>query len=86
MQYTYKNKGVCSRETVIDINADHTINDIKVIGGCDGNLKGIMALLKGQKAEDVIPRLKGLTCGFKQTSCPDQIAIALKEAIDEADK
>ncbi len=86
MQYTYKNKGVCSRETIVDINDDHTINDIKVIGGCDGNLKGIMALLKGQKAEEVIPRLQGLTCGFKKTSCPDQIAIALKEAVAEIDK
>ncbi|MGN1319019.1 MAG: TIGR03905 family TSCPD domain-containing protein [Lachnospirales bacterium] len=86
MQYTYKNKGVCSRETIIDINPDHTIEDIKVIGGCDGNLKGIMALLKGAKAEDVIPRLQGLTCGYKNTSCPDQIANALEEAIAKLDK
>ncbi len=86
MKYTYKNKGVCSRETIIDIDNDHTINDIKIIGGCDGNLKGIMALLRGSKADDVIPRLKGVTCGFKNTSCPDQIALALEEAIGELDK
>lgn len=86
MEYRYKNKGVCSRETIVDINSDHTINDISVVGGCDGNLKGITALLKGAKAEEVIPRLKGLTCGFKATSCPDQIAEALSLAIEEIDK
>ena len=86
MEYVYKNKGVCSRETIVDINEDHTINNIKVIGGCDGNLKGIMALLKGAKAEEVIPRLRGLTCSFKTTSCPDQIAIALSEALEQLDK
>lgn len=86
MQYTYKNKGVCSRETIIDINPDHTIENINVIGGCDGNLKGIVALLKGAKAEDVIPRLQGLTCGLKATSCPDQIANALEAAIMELNK
>lgn len=86
MEFVYKNKGVCSRETIIDINDDHIINDIKIVGGCDGNLKGIMALLKGQKAEEVIPRLQGLTCGFKATSCPDQIAKALEEAVTKLSK
>ncbi|MBQ5341966.1 MAG: TIGR03905 family TSCPD domain-containing protein, partial [Oscillospiraceae bacterium] len=57
------------------------IEDVKVINGCDGNLKGIMSLLKGMKAEDAIARMEGITCGRKPTSCPDQIAQCIKEAI-----
>jgi uncharacterized protein (TIGR03905 family) len=86
MKYSYKNVGTCSRETIIDMDDNHIINDVQIIGGCDGNLKGISALLKGAKAEDVISRLTGVTCGLKPTSCPDQIAQALKAAIAEQDK
>ncbi len=84
MQYTYKNQGVCSKETVVDIDENtHIINDVRVVGGCDGNLQGVSVLLKGMKAEDAITRMSGIRCGFKQSSCPDQISKALKAALNE---
>ena len=80
MEYKYKPYGVCSSEIILDIDENtNTINDLKVINGCNGNLKGISSLVKGMKVEDVISKLSGITCGFKNTSCPDQIATALKE-------
>ncbi len=80
MEYIYNPKGVCSTEMIFDIDENtHIINDLKVINGCNGNLKGISSLLKGMKIEDVISKLEGITCGFRDTSCPDQIANALKE-------
>lgn len=78
MTYTYNNKGTCSVRTVVELNDDHTIKSVQVLGGCDGNLKGIAKLLPGMKAEDAISRMEGTTCGRKPTSCPDQIAQALK--------
>lgn len=74
----YQPKGVCARMMEIDID-NGIVMDLRVIGGCNGNLKGISQLVKGMKAEDVISRLEGVTCGFKNTSCPDQIAQALKQ-------
>lgn len=82
MNVVYYPEGTCSSRFDIDIE-NGIIKDLKVTGGCNGNLKGISALLKGQKALDVIPRLKGIRCGFKNTSCPDQIALALEEALRE---
>lgn len=79
MVFRYKPKGVCSQEMIFDINEDNTINNLEVIGGCDGNLKGINQLLKGMSIDFVINRLEGVKCRFKNTSCPDQIAQALKE-------
>ena len=80
MEYRYKTKGVCSTEIIFDIDEEtKIINDLKVINGCNGNLKGISALVKGMKIEDIISKLEGITCGFRNTSCPDQIAMALKE-------
>ncbi len=81
MYFEYDNKGVCSKKTIVELDENNIIESINVIGGCDGNLKGITALLKGVKAEEAIKRLEGLSCGFKSTSCPDQIACALKAAI-----
>ena len=81
MTYTYIPKGVCSRKMTVELNDDHTIQAVRVEGGCNGNLQGISALLTGLRAEDAIRRLKGLTCGSKHTSCPDQIALALEEAL-----
>ena len=81
MTYTYNNKGTCSVRTVVELNDDHTIKSVQVLGGCDGNLKGIAKLLPGMKAEDAIARMEGTTCGRKPTSCPDQIAQALKGAL-----
>ena len=75
MAYIYKNKGTCSVQTEVELNPDHTIKSVKVLGGCDGNLKGI--------AEDAITRMEGIRCGRKATSCPDQISQALKGALAE---
>ena len=83
MEYRYKTKGVCSTEIIFDIDEEtKIINDLKVINGCNGNLKGISALVKGMKIEDIISKLEGITCGFRNTSCPDQIAMALKEYLN----
>ena len=83
--FSYPNKGTCSKETHIVLNDDHTIESIEVIGGCNGNLKGISRLLKGMKAEDAIARMEGTTCGPRPTSCPDQIAQNLKRALRSKD-
>ncbi len=82
MHFEYNNKGVCSKKTILEIGDDNTIESVEIVGGCDGNRQGIMALLKGQKAEDAISRLEGIKCGFKNTSCPDQVAQALKAAME----
>lgn len=83
MQFTYKNKGVCSRETIVDIDENtHIINDVKVVGGCDGNLQGVSVLLKGMKAEEAISKMSGIKCGFKASSCPDQVSKALEKALE----
>lgn len=78
MKFEYTPRGVCSRKMIFDIE-NGTIQSLQVIGGCDGNLKGISSLVKGMKVEDIIPRLEGIKCGMKSTSCPEQIALALKE-------
>ena len=76
MSFTYYPKGVCSQKIQIELAKDHTIQDIQIIGGCDGNLKGVRALCIGQKAEDVIRSLSGIHCGPKATSCPDHSGMA----------
>ena len=82
MEYRYKPEGVCSREMVFDIE-NGVITSFKAVGGCPGNLAGISRLLKGMKVEDVVEKLSGTKCGARQTSCPDQIALALKKYLDE---
>ena len=79
MTYKYKTKGTCSREIVVDVE-NGIIKDVKFIGGCDGNLKGISSIVKGMKIDDVIDNLKGIKCANKITSCPDQLSKALEEA------
>lgn len=79
MTYTYKPKGVCSQQITIEMNDDKTIKDIKFFGGCNGNLQGISALARGKNIDEIIGTLKGIKCGFKSTSCPDQLARALEE-------
>ena len=76
--YEYKPIGVCSTKMIFKIE-NNKVCDLEVINGCPGNLKGIAALIKGQNIDDIISKLKGIKCGMKQTSCPDQIAIALEE-------
>lgn len=78
MTYTYYPQGTCSRMIEIDIT-DGLISDVRVTGGCHGNLQGIAALVKGQRPADVASRLRGIRCGSKPTSCPDQLARALTE-------
>lgn len=77
--FTYKTQGVCSREIVIDV-VDDVVESVKYIGGCSGNTQGVAALVKGMSVDEAIERLSGIKCGFKQTSCPDQLAQALKQA------
>ena len=76
MQLTFTPKGVCARKIVVDVE-NGVVSDAKIIGGCDGNTKGVCSLVKGMPVDAVIARLKGITCGKKPTSCPDQLAIAL---------
>ena len=76
----YKTQGVCSSSIDIEMNGN-TIESVKFTGGCNGNLQGISALVKGMTAEEAISRLKGIRCGFKNTSCPDQLARALESII-----
>ena len=78
MKYEYIPTGVCSKKIVYTINND-IIDNIQIIGGCPGNLLGINELCKGKKVEDIILKLENIKCGFKNTSCPDQIAKGLKE-------
>ncbi len=80
MHITYRPKGVCSQLMEIDVE-DGIIEKVVVKGGCNGNLQGISSLLVGMKAEDAIARMEGIRCGFKDTSCPDQLAKALKNCI-----
>lgn len=85
MQHIYRPLGVCSREMVVEVE-DGIIRYVEVKGGCDGNLKGISRLLVGMKAEDAIERMEGVRCGFKNTSCPDQLAKALRECLKKQAK
>ncbi len=82
MIINYTPKGVCSRKITVEVN-DGIIGDVSFLGGCNGNSKGISNLVKGMKVEDVIERLKDVKCGMRDTSCPAQLANALKQALDK---
>ena len=79
MQYEYKTQGTCSQRIFFEVN-DGKVSNVQFVGGCNGNLKGIAALVEGMDIDDVIARVEGTTCGMKRTSCPDQLAQALKQA------
>lgn len=79
MVYKYKTRGTCARLISFEVDGD-TVKNVSFEGGCNGNLKGIAALVEGMKVQDVIERVEGICCGFKNTSCPDQLAKALREA------
>jgi len=79
MQYKFKTKGTCSQMITFDVD-NGKVTNVSFLGGCNGNLKGISALVEGMDIDEVIARVEGITCGFKATSCPDQLAKALKEA------
>lgn len=82
MLVTYKPQGVCSKEINIEVEGN-IVKSVEFIGGCNGNAKGIAALAKGMNVDEVIKRLSGITCGFRQTSCPDQMARALSQSLKE---
>jgi uncharacterized protein (TIGR03905 family) len=82
MQYEYKTKGTCSQRILFEIS-DNKVWNVQFIGGCNGNLQGISKLVEGMDANEVISRIEGIRCGFKPTSCPDQLATAIKEALNK---
>ena len=81
MAYNYRTKGVCSRNITFDI-VDGKVTAVHFDGGCSGNSKGVASLVEGMPAEEAIRRLEGITCGFKGTSCPDQLAKAIRQALE----
>ena len=83
MAYQYRTKGVCARNIVFDI-VDGTVVGVQFEGGCNGNTKGIASLVEGMPVEEAIRRMEGIRCGFKSTSCPDQLAQALKQALQNS--
>lgn len=83
MTYTYTPKGVCSRRMTVELE-DGIIRSVQVEGGCNGNLQGISRLVVGMTARDAIARMKGIRCGFRPTSCPDQLSQALEQALAQA--
>ncbi|MBQ1235539.1 MAG: TIGR03905 family TSCPD domain-containing protein [Oscillospiraceae bacterium] len=80
MKYRYTTHGVCSRQIVVELDGN-TITEVEFVGGCHGNTQGISALVKGMDASEAIERLEGIRCGGRSTSCPDQLAKALEEAL-----
>lgn len=81
---TYPTQGTCSRLIQVSLTDDGLIHDVQFLGGCHGNLQGIAALVRGQRPQDVIARLRGISCNGKPTSCPDQLANALQKALEMA--
>ena len=78
----YKTRGTCSRMVTVEAE-DGIITDCSFMGGCAGNTKGVAALVVGMRVEDAIKKMKGIKCGFKDTSCPDQLALALEQILEE---
>ena len=79
MTYTYKTQGTCSSQITFELDGN-IVRNVKFYGGCNGNLKGISKLVDGMTVEEIVEKLGGTTCGFKSTSCPDQLAKAVTEA------
>ena len=85
MKYTYYTQGTCSSQIDFELDEQGVIRDVQFTGGCHGNLQGISVLLRGMKAADAIAKLQGIRCGYKNTSCPDQLANSLRQALDMKD-
>ena len=83
MTYRFRPRGVCSQEMQVDVDDQGIIQELRVLGGCSGNLQGIASLVKGMPGREAIERLKGIRCGFKDTSCPDQFARNLEAALEK---
>ena len=86
MLYSFRPQGTCSKEMHVELNDDGIIESLKVVAGCSGNLQGIGALVKGMTAQEAIDRLKGIRCGMRSTSCPDQLARGLEAILAERSK
>ena len=82
MKYEYEPQGTCSKRIILDVDDEtHVVNSVEFVGGCPGNTMGLGLLLEGMHAEDAIAKLKGVRCGTKRTSCPDQLAQALEKEL-----
>ena len=81
-KYEYKTNGTCSRKIIFELDDEGKVHNVVFEGGCHGNLQGIGKLVEGMDAAEVIKRVQGIKCGFKQTSCPDQLSKALTEAVE----
>lgn len=81
MKYRYKTIGTCSQQIDFELDENNILSNVQYYGGCNGNLKGIGKLVDGLPAQEVIKKLEGTTCGMKSTSCPDQLAVALKKVL-----
>ena len=84
MTYTYQPSGVCSQLMRVELDQG-IIRKVEVLGGCNGNLQGISRLVEGMEAREAIRRLRGIRCGFKPTSCPDQLSLALEQALAQGE-
>lgn len=83
MEYTVRPRGVCSMQIKFEIDENRIVKNVKFLGGCNGNSKGISALAEGMNADELVKRLSGIDCNGKGTSCPDQLARAVSEAVGE---
>lgn len=82
MSFVYKTQGTCSSKIEFDLEGD-VVRNVKFSGGCNGNLKGLSSLVEGMTVEEIEQKLSGITCGFKRTSCPDQLATAVRKAYNQ---
>lgn len=85
MEYRYEPEGVCSREMIIEVE-NGIVKKVRIIGGCPGNTLAVSTMVEGNKIEDVIKKLKGIPCGNRGTSCPDQLAKALEKIVEKMNK
>ena len=83
MKHSFRPQGVCAREMHVELDEQGVIRQLEVVGGCSGNLQGIAALVKDMTAEEAVKRLSGIRCGFKPTSCPDQLAKGLEKILNK---
>ena len=82
MKYTYYTQGTCSSQIDFELDEQGIIKDVQFMGGCHGNLQGIAVLVRGMKATEAMSKRQGIRCGYKNTSCPDQLANALRQAME----
>ncbi len=81
MTYQHRNQGVCSSSVSFDIDDNGIVHNVRFVGGCNGNTQGVSLLAEGMPAREVVKRLRGVRCGLRRTSCPDQLAVAIEQAL-----